>query len=124
MLISIQLFEKIFLNIITITFSSLIFAELMNVYSTIHQLNKKMIISQLFAYATYILSIMFLRKYINTSIINLNFFAKVGIILLVIWTPIHIFKCIKSRCDPTEEQKLKSSYSVVVATTPFSTGST
>lgn len=52
------------------------------------------------------MSIIFLRNYLSSSIIDIIFMLKVIAIVLVSWTPIYIFKKIKKKCDPSEEEKL------------------
>jgi len=45
MLMAVLMFSNSFINIVTITFTALIFSELLNVYSQLHKIHVAMIIS-------------------------------------------------------------------------------
>lgn len=68
--------------------------------------NRIMIFAQLFTLFIYVLSIIFFRNYISTSIITTEFVWKVLVIVIVSWSPIYVFKKLKKKCDPSEEEKL------------------
>jgi len=63
MLGTIMFFNEPFTNIVTITFSSLIITELLNVYSSVHRLNWKMVVASVITLFLYILSIGLLPEY-------------------------------------------------------------
>lgn len=108
MLLSIMLFKDPYLNIVTITFSSLIVAELLNIYSEITiKKSKVLLICQVGTFAVYALSIIFMRNYINVSAIDVDFVMKVLIITLFSWVPLHVAKWFRIKLDPSEEDKLK-----------------
>lgn len=65
-----------------------------------------MIFAQLLTLFIYVMSIIFLRNYISTAIITSEFVWKVLVIVLISWSPIYIFKKLKKKCDPSEEEKL------------------
>ena len=65
-----------------------------------------MILSQILTFIIYFLSVIFLRKYIDTGIINSLFFGKVILTVIVSWFPIHLAKILVKKIDPSEEQKL------------------
>lgn len=65
-----------------------------------------MIFAQLLTLFIYVMSIIFLRNYISVSIISADFVWKVLVIVLVSWSPIYVFKKLKKKCDPSEEEKL------------------
>jgi len=48
------------------------------------------------------MSIMLLQEYFDTSYIDSVFFAKVALITLITWFPLHIMKYILSWIDPSE----------------------
>ena len=48
-----------------------------------------------------------LKSYFETSYMDRVFFAKVGILALITWTPIHLIYYISEWLDPSENQKLK-----------------
>jgi phospholipid-translocating ATPase len=63
MLGTILFFNEPFTNIVTITFSALIITELLNVFSSVHHLNYKMVVSSVITFFIYILSIALLPEY-------------------------------------------------------------
>jgi phospholipid-translocating ATPase len=63
MLGTIMYFNEPFTNMVTITFSALIITELLNVYSSVHHLNYKMVVSSVLTLVTYIISIALLPVY-------------------------------------------------------------
>ena len=65
-----------------------------------------MVVSSLGTFACYIMSISFLRAYFDTSYLSWEFFLKVLAITLLSWMPLHMIKCLLSRFDPTEQEKI------------------
>jgi len=63
MLGTILFFNEPFTNIVTITFSALIITELLNVFSSVHHLNFKIVVSAVATLFIYILSIALLPVY-------------------------------------------------------------
>ena len=90
MLGTILFFNEPFTNIVTITFSALIITELLNVYSSVHHLNYKMVVASVITLFVYILSIALLPVYFQTSYITWTFVMKVLCITLASWLPLHI----------------------------------
>lgn len=62
MLLTFWLFEKSFTTVVTITFTALIFSELLNINTTLTKLNKIVCLSQILTLAIYIVSIILLRE--------------------------------------------------------------
>lgn len=106
MVLSINLFEQSFVRIVTITFTALIISELLNVATTIHRLNRYIVASQLITLIIYGLSLVFMRNYLDTSKIDIDFVWKVALIVFFSWTPIYVAKCIKRKIAPSEEDKI------------------
>jgi len=102
MLGSVILFPDSFTNIVTITFSSLIVCEILNVYSEVHKVNYKMIISSVLTLMIYFMSIALLRSYFDVSYIDWPFVLKVIAITLASWAPLHLVRRIYDCCDPSE----------------------
>lgn len=90
MLGTILFFNESFTNIVTITFSALIVIEILNVYSSVHHLNWKMICSSVLTFFIYIMSIALLPSYFDTSYITWNFVVKVLCITMVSWLPLYL----------------------------------
>jgi phospholipid-translocating ATPase len=107
MLFSIIFFNDSFVNIVSITFTSLIFIELLNILTQVHRLQPKIVFSILLTILIYLSSILFFRNYFDTSAINQQFLIKVLIITVICWLPIHLIKRIVERISPSEEAKVK-----------------
>ena len=103
MLGTVIFFNDSFANIVTITFSSLILIELLNVYSEVHKPNIKIFAATVLTGVTYILSIALLRVYFDTSYITWEFVLKMVAVSMLSWAPLQMFKCIFQRLQPTEE---------------------
>lgn len=106
MLGTIMFFHESFTNIVTITFSALIFTELLNVYTSVHHLNWRILSSSVMTLFIYILSIALLPQYFDTSYIEWMFVVKVLLITVVSWMPLHLIHCIVDKLDPSEFQKI------------------
>ena len=118
MLLTFWLFEKSFTTVVTITFTALIFSELLNINTTLTQMNRIVFLSQIFTLVIYIVSIVLLREQIDLSAIDLNFVKNVAIIVLVSWGPLQIAKLFRVRFDPTENEKIMRSIKSSNATAP------
>jgi len=99
-------FPDSFTNIVTITFSALIVTELLNVYSSVHVLNWKMICASILTLFLYILSIALMPSYFDTSYITWNFVLKVFAITMASWLPMFIVQVIVGKLDPSEFEKI------------------
>lgn len=109
MLGSVIMFNKdSFTNIVTITFSALIVCEILNVFSEVHKVNYKMILSSIMTFVIYFMSIALFKSYFDTSYITWTFIFKVIGITLTSWAPLHIVRLIMDCCDPSEHQKIMS----------------
>jgi len=108
MLLAIVMFRDSYLNIVTITFSSLIVAELLNVYSEINKKKNKILwISQVGTFLIYALSIIFMKNYIDVSTVtDITFVLKVIGLTLVSWVPLHTVRFLSERWDPSEAAKI------------------
>ena len=105
-LFAILFFNDSYVNIVTITFTSLILIELLNVYTQVHAMSMQMILIMLATTVTYFMSIILLKSYFETSYMDKIFFAKVGLIALITWLPVQLIYLIVSWMDPSENQKL------------------
>ena len=104
----IAFFNDSFANIVTITFSSLIIVELLNVYSVVNRFNWKMLIASLFTLIIYIVSIYSFRSYFNTSYIDVELLWKIVALTVASWLPLHLTKVIVDCIDPPEQKKILS----------------
>ena len=102
MVLSINLFEESFVRIVTITFTALILSELLNVITTIHQMNRYILFSILITIVIYGLSLALFRNYLDTSEIDIDFFWKVGVIVGISWGPVFLGRCLIRKIAPSE----------------------
>ena len=86
----IAFFNESFANIVTITFSSLIIVELLNVYSVVNKFNWKMLVASLVTLLLYITSMYSFRSYFSTSYIDFNFLWKIVVLTVASWLPLHL----------------------------------
>jgi phospholipid-translocating ATPase len=107
MLFSIVFFKDSFVNIVSITFTALIFIELLNVFTNVHRLRPMIILSAVITVIIYISSILLFRNYFDVSAFTQQFLIKVIIITVICWLPIHILKKLINRISPSETSKLK-----------------
>ncbi len=112
MLFTLILFENEVHNIISITFTSLIFTELYNVYLEIHKIHYLMIISELFSILLYVVSILiFSETYFDKQFVfSKTFLFKSFIISSVANIPVFIVKFIHKKCNPSMQAKLKDDH--------------
>lgn len=62
--------------------------------------------SILITLAVYMASLIFLKNYLDTSDIDAQFMWKVGAIVGVSWIPVFLFKVIRRKIWPSEEDKI------------------
>ena len=109
MISTIVLFNDSFVNIVSITFSALIFIELLNIFTEVNKIKFKMVVAIVLTVVTYIASIALFRNYFDVSYITMEFLLKVIVITSICWLPIHLLKKIIEKIDPSEEAKVKKS---------------
>jgi phospholipid-translocating ATPase len=90
MMCTILFFLDSFVNIVTITFTALIFIEVLNVITEVHKLKFKMIVSIVFTLFIYMASIIMFRNYFDLSYVDGAFIGKVLIVTTVCWLPLHL----------------------------------
>ena len=112
-LLSIVLFpHDNFVNVVAITFSSLIFTELLNIYSQIQRWKLLMVLAELFSLCAYFVSILWLKNYFDLKfIVTTDFFWKVLIITAVAWLPLHLVKSIKEMVWPPKSKQIQEGIS-------------
>lgn len=106
MFFAFTIFDDSFVDIVTITFTSLIVTELFNVYTTLTRMSMIVFVSQILTITIYILSIVLFREFIDVAAITTSFCIKVLIVVLVSWGPMHIAKLLRAKYDPTENEKI------------------
>jgi phospholipid-translocating ATPase len=99
-------FNDSYTNIVTITFTTLILIELLNVYTQITKYTFSMMMMQIATFVTYFMSIVLLKEYFDVSFIDTDFLVKVMAITMITWLPLHILSWIVNVLDPSESQKI------------------
>ncbi len=107
---SIYLFtDNIFLKIVTITFTELIFAEVLNVYLVIKHFSCPIICSLIGTCFIYLFSLITLKNLLNIySIFEFQTIKNILIIALISWLPIEVFNCIVTISSESEIQRCKT----------------
>ena len=101
MFVTVTQFDTSFANIVTVTFSTLICVEMLNVLSEVTKIRKLMVFSIILTIGIYVGSIAMFRQYFQTSYIDGAFVIKVAILTLITWLPLEIIKKVIAKCDPT-----------------------
>ncbi|TIA92065.1 hypothetical protein E3P81_01659 [Wallemia ichthyophaga] len=112
MIMTLVLFENEFLNIVAISFTSLIVNELIMVALEITTWHHYMVIAEIVTLIIYILSMVLLPEYFGMSLADLSFVFsfrfvwKVAVIVAVSSLPLYAYKAFKSRFAPANYAKL------------------
>lgn len=106
MFISVFYLDNIFLKIMTVTYSSLVILELLNIYSEIKHINWEMILSLIITLATYLFCLFFLRNVLDVYYIDLMNFLKILGITFISWLPFYLGKKFKKIFFPETHEKL------------------
>ncbi|KAH0481634.1 MAG: hypothetical protein KVP17_003764 [Porospora cf. gigantea B] len=107
MLGSLILFEKDFMNVIAISFSSLVLAEIFNVASEIHTWTRFMVMAEIASVLVYLTSMLFMPATFNPEFVGSQaFWLKVLVITLLAWLPLQLAKIIGRKFWPTHGAKL------------------
>lgn len=108
MLMAIWLFDADSLNIVSITFTALIFNELLMVIFKITTWHRYMVIALLATFLIYVLSMLFLPTYFDLSfILTWNFVWKTIIITFVSAFPLWIIEWVNNILNPPSYAKLQ-----------------
>ena len=65
-----------------------------------------MLLIQIATGVVYLMSIVLLQEYFDTSYIDQLFFMKIGIITMLSWLPLHLLYFMSESCDPSEHKKI------------------
>ena len=107
MIMTLVLFENEFLNIVSISFTSLIVNELIMVALEITTWHVYMIIAEIVTLIVYVLSMVLLPEYFDLSFVfSFRFVWKVAAIVAVSSLPLYVYKAFKSRFAPANYAKL------------------
>ena len=99
--------DNIYLKIVTVTFTALIYLEILNVYLEINTYHWFMWVSFSCTCVIYLLTIFILKYYLDIYFIfKLNIFWKIPILSIVAWAPFFIVTKIKKTFFPETVEKL------------------
>ena len=104
---SLKFFENSFLEIVTITFTSQIMIEMLNVASEIRNYHPVIIGSQIGSILLYLFCQLILPEVFQLSEINISVVCKVFGIVFIAWTPFKIYDFIGYQCWPTTKEKIR-----------------
>lgn len=89
-----------------VTFTALIFTELLNVISEITRLNRVVALSCVGSVAIYLVSVNLLPELFETTPLTFQFMQVVILILSINWLPLYIGNKLLRKFYPSEDQKL------------------
>ena len=101
--------ENIFLNIVTVSFTALIYLEILNVYMEINKFHKFMIFALLSTFLVYTLTLFLLPSYLDVYILDLLTLFKILILALIAWAPFFCVSKLKKIFFPETIEKLNKS---------------
>lgn len=107
MLSSLQFFENSFLEIVTITFTSLILIEMLNVASEIRNYHPVIVFSLVSSLIVYLFCLFVLPDLMLLSPMSLVMFGKIIAIVTVSWMPFKIYHWIQVCLFPNIKDKIR-----------------
>lgn len=109
MLLSIFLFENAMINIVAITFTALIMAELFNIAFEIQTWHALMVASEIITVLVYFASMLILKTTFDFAFITTwDFWWKVSVVTAISCLPIYLGKWLKKKYDPPAWMKLNN----------------
>ena len=93
--------ENIFLNIVTVSFTALIYLEILNVYLEINKWHFFMAFALVGTTIVYTLTLFFLPSVLDVYIFDVWTMLKILILSLIAWAPFFIYNKIKKNMFPT-----------------------
>ena len=104
---AVLLFEDNFVNIVSITFTTLIFIEIINVYLEVHKLHIVMIISFVSTIAVYLITMVLLRATFDVGyIFAIGAMEKICILTLLCWLPFYLINFVYKVYFPEAHERI------------------
>ena len=101
--------ENSFTNIVSITFTALIFTELLNILTEIDMFHWAMGIAEVITVVVYLISMFALRAYFDLGyLFSIEFLLRVLVITLISWVPLYAAKKIRSKISPRDYEKVRA----------------
>lgn len=101
-------FQEAFRDFVTLSFSALIFVQLLNSFDETHANSMIVYISIGSSIVLYFLTFIFFGSYFQISDLSIWFFIKSFVVALITFIPIKLMKRFALYLYPTEEKKLKN----------------
>ena len=98
--------NTLFLNIVTVSFTALIYLEILNVYTEIHKFHWFMGLALLSTFIVYTLTIVLMPQVLNISVLTLRNVILIGILSATAWAPFWLANRIKKCCFPQTIEKV------------------
>ncbi|KAH8581608.1 phospholipid-translocating P-type ATPase [Cryptosporidium sp. chipmunk genotype I] len=99
--------DNILMNLVAITFTSLILSEILNVVTEIHHWNEVIISSCIVSILIYFASFFLLESHFDLQFIfTFTFWGKICVLTSISWGPILLYKLIKKTIHPPRYYKL------------------
>ena len=104
---AVLLFEDNFVNIVSITFTTLIFIEIINVYLEVHKLHIVMVISFVSTIAVYLITMVMLRATFDVGyIFAVSAMEKIGILTILCWLPFYLINFVYKVYFPEAHERV------------------
>ena len=101
--------DHLFLKIVTVSFTALIYLEILNVYMEIRKCHKFMIFALVATWSIYTLALWLFPNYLDIAyVFELKIFLYIVLISIMAWAPFFIASRLKRCLFPEEIEKLKS----------------
>ena len=99
--------DNIFLKIVTVSFTALIYLEILNVYMEINKFHWFMWVALILTFFIYTFTLLFLDYYLDVYFIfKWNIFWRILVIALIAWAPFYIGSWVKKLLFPQTIEKL------------------
>jgi phospholipid-translocating ATPase len=99
--------DNIFLKIVTVSFTALIYLEILNVYMEIHKFHWFMWFALIITFIIYTLTLRFLNYYLDIYFVfKWSIFWRILVIALIAWAPFYIATRLKKLLFPQTIEKL------------------
>ena len=99
-ILSILLMSNTFTEIVTITFTALIFIEFLNIASMIRTWHKYIFMSIVISLIVYFFCLIFLRRLFLLSVLKIGDFFKICLLSIVTWLPFQTYQTIQRTFFP------------------------
>ena len=98
--------NELYLNIVTVTFTALIYMEILNVYLEINKFHWFMFVSLTATFIIYTLTLLLLPNVLDVSVLSFKNLILIGALAAAAWAPFYITNKIKKCCFPQTIEKL------------------